>query len=345
MLHIHPKYIKHNDHVDLWDMGPKRVEAPVAPVEPVESKELKGADLALAKIHYEDALETYRADLRAYGAAKVEFKKWHDVHGGPFKRLRCGRPTPRTPSTSKAGTLGAGPAEGREARQGADRRPTSARKCRKQNCSEARDKDPQFGKGSPTMKTTPSQSRVCRGSRWPSHSPRRLMPRSSICARTSPMPGAGHELRLVRPRRSRPTTSMPRVARLIAQADIGYFLTQGYIVASSDNSFIFTTGALPASGTTDIVGPAIPPGAYIQQIIWQNTTANAVTGGMSVGTTANGTDVVAAQALAANALVFTTDALLLKRVFSTTASTVLHFAPVTSSNTANLTITILYAYF
>lgn len=132
---------------------------------------------------------------------------------------------------------------------------------------------------------------------------------------------------------------------LIAQADIGYFLTQGFIITSSDNSVIFTTGALPASGTTDIVGPAIPPGAYIQMIVWQNTTANAVTGGMSIGTTANGTDVVAAQALAANALVFTTDALLLKRVFSATTATTLHFAPITSSNTANLTITIVYGYF
>lgn len=132
---------------------------------------------------------------------------------------------------------------------------------------------------------------------------------------------------------------------LIAQADIGYFLTQGFIVQSTDNSIIFTTGALPASGTADIVGPVIPPGAYIQTIIWSNTTANAVTGGMSIGTTANGTDVVAAQALAANALVFTTDALLLKRVFSLTAATPLHFAPITSSNTSNITVTIVYGYF
>jgi len=132
---------------------------------------------------------------------------------------------------------------------------------------------------------------------------------------------------------------------VIAQADVGFFAAQGFSQASSQNTILFTTGTLPASGTADIVGPSIPAGAYIQQIIWNNTTANAVTGGMSVGTTANGTDVVAAQALAANALVFTTDALLLKRVFSLTAATPLHFAPVTSSNTANLTITIIYGYF
>lgn len=132
---------------------------------------------------------------------------------------------------------------------------------------------------------------------------------------------------------------------LIAQADIGYFQSQGYIQNSSQTSVFLLTGALPASGTTDIVGPVIPAGAYIQQIIWFNSTANAVTGGVSVGTTANGTDVVAAQAVGANAMTFTTDALLLKRVFSTTAATTLHFAPVTSSNSANLTVTVIYGYF
>lgn len=84
-VRIHPKYVKPNDHVDLWDIGPVRVEPPKAPVEPIEGKDLKGADLALAKIHYEDALETYRTDLRTYGEAKKQFKVWHDQNGGPVK--------------------------------------------------------------------------------------------------------------------------------------------------------------------------------------------------------------------------------------------------------------------
>jgi len=132
---------------------------------------------------------------------------------------------------------------------------------------------------------------------------------------------------------------------IIASGDIGYMLSQGYTPGPSLNTLIYTTGALPASGTGDIVIGAIPAGAYIQQVIVQNTTANAVTGGVSLGTTANGTDIVAAQAVGANALVFVTDATLLKRVFSTTAGTPLHLAPVTSSNTANLTVSIIYGYF
>lgn len=133
---------------------------------------------------------------------------------------------------------------------------------------------------------------------------------------------------------------------LIASGDIGYFASQGYTSGSLGSTIIYTTGALPASGTTDIPIPtAVPAGAYIKMLIIQNTTANAVTGGVSIGTTANGTDVVLAQAVGANGLVFVTDATLLKRVFSSTAATVLHAAPVTSSNTANLTFSIVYDYF
>lgn len=84
-VRIHPRYVKPTDHVDLWDLGPVRVSAPVPPTEPVESKDLKGADLALAKIHYEDALEDYKLALRAYGAAKTEHSKWHQANGGPRK--------------------------------------------------------------------------------------------------------------------------------------------------------------------------------------------------------------------------------------------------------------------
>ncbi|TAL43843.1 MAG: hypothetical protein EPN91_05660 [Salinibacterium sp.] len=130
---------------------------------------------------------------------------------------------------------------------------------------------------------------------------------------------------------------------LIAQGDVGYFASQGFTQASSQQSFLFTTGV--ATGTTDFVIGSVPAGAYIQQIIYSNAVAAAVTGGISIGTTANGTDVVAAQAVGSSALTFTTDALLLKRVFSTTAATPLHAAAVTAWNSTNVTITVVYGYF
>jgi hypothetical protein len=135
---------------------------------------------------------------------------------------------------------------------------------------------------------------------------------------------------------------------VIAQADVGWLLGQGFSAGPPFGAnILFNTGVLPASGTADIVVGNIPPGAYIQHIIVNNLTANAVTGGLSFGTTANGTDVVLTQAVGANGLVFVTDATLLKRVFSTTASQPIHMAPASggSSNSANLNVTIVYGYF
>lgn len=133
---------------------------------------------------------------------------------------------------------------------------------------------------------------------------------------------------------------------VILQADVGFFQSQGFTQQSSDNTILFTTGV--ATGTTNFVIGVIPANAYIRNILFSNAAAAAVTGGISIGTTANGADVVAAQACAANCLTFTTDALLLKRVFPATqpsAAQTLNAAAVTAWNNANVTITVVYAYF
>ncbi|WGR74340.1 MULTISPECIES: hypothetical protein [unclassified Bradyrhizobium] len=133
---------------------------------------------------------------------------------------------------------------------------------------------------------------------------------------------------------------------VIAQADIGWFVSQGFSAGPPFGpNILYATGTLPASGTGDIVVGSIPPGAYLQHIVINNLTANAVTGGLSFGTTANGTDIVAAATCAANCLVTVADSALLKRVFSTTAATPIHMAPVTSSNSASLNVTLVYGYF
>lgn len=46
----------------------------------------------------------------------------------------------------------------------------------------------------------------------------------------------------------------------------------------------------------------LPAGAALRRVYTRNTTANAVTGGLKFGTTLGGTDIVAALALAGNAL-------------------------------------------
>ena len=131
---------------------------------------------------------------------------------------------------------------------------------------------------------------------------------------------------------------------LIAQADIGYFQSQGFTQSSSQNSILFTTGV--AAGTTDFVIGTLPAKAYIQQIIFSNAVAAAVTGGISIGSTANGTNIVAAQAVGSSTDVAVAQAGILLPVPSTSAAaTPLHMAAVTAWNSTNVTVTVVFGYY
>lgn len=130
---------------------------------------------------------------------------------------------------------------------------------------------------------------------------------------------------------------------IVNQADIGFFLSQGFTPGTSEGTILFTTGV--ATSTTDFVIGILPANTYITEIIYSNSVAAAVTGGISIGTTANGVDVVAAQAVGSSALTFTPNASILKQPFSLTAATPLHAAAVTAWNSANVTITVKYASF
>ncbi len=86
----------------------------------------------------------------------------------------------------------------------------------------------------------------------------------------------------------------------------------------------------------------LPQNCALRDIFIFNTTANAITGGLKFGTTAGATDIVTAQAVAASAFVFVTDATLLKRVFSPTATQQIFFDAVGSWNSANVNITVVF---
>lgn len=131
---------------------------------------------------------------------------------------------------------------------------------------------------------------------------------------------------------------------IVKQADLGWFLGQGFSPGPPFGAnLLFTTGV--ATGTTSFQVGILPPNAYIQHIIVNNTTANAITGGVAFGTTSGGTDVVTALTCGANCLAFTLDSALSKRVFSTTASQPIFATAVTAWNSANATITVVYGYF
>lgn len=97
-----------------------------------------------------------------------------------------------------------------------------------------------------------------------------------------------------------------------------------------------------AQQTLDLFGVAanttvsIPAGYAINRITYANTTANAVTGGVKIGTTSGGTDVVAAQAIGANALGTVRDSALLLDIFSRSSSQTLYVQAVTDWNSASI---------
>lgn len=129
----------------------------------------------------------------------------------------------------------------------------------------------------------------------------------------------------------------------IAIADIGYFSSQGFTTGPNLGSFVFQTGT--ATATTDFIVGTLPPGTYIQQIIAQNVTATAVTGGISFGTTANGTDIATALVCGASCLASVPNASINKQIFSASVSQAIHAAAVTAWANSNVIITVIWGYF
>lgn len=80
----------------------------------------------------------------------------------------------------------------------------------------------------------------------------------------------------------------------------------------------------------------IPAGWGISRLIIANVTANAVTGGIRIGTTDGGADVAVAIAVGANAIIFVDDAAILKHYFSDSAGQTLYAQAVVSWNSAAL---------
>lgn len=116
------------------------------------------------------------------------------------------------------------------------------------------------------------------------------------------------------------------------------------IILKCDNQYFVIlqdyTPTYIVTSATSLSAISVPAGYAITDIMIENTTANAVTGGIKIGTTSGGTDVVAAQAVGANGLVMTGS--ILKRVFSTSAPTALYIDAVTSWNSASLNISVSY---
>lgn len=103
----------------------------------------------------------------------------------------------------------------------------------------------------------------------------------------------------------------------------------------------YTLGSLQSFKLAAQVGNdtvVLPVGFRIDSIDIQNTTGNAVTGGIRIGTTDGGTDVAVAIAVAGSVLLLVADTTILKRLFSTAATTTLYVQAVVAWNSASLNI-------
>lgn len=99
---------------------------------------------------------------------------------------------------------------------------------------------------------------------------------------------------------------------------------------------------LHVKAATDDLTLIVPAGFVIQNVVVINNTANAIAAGLKFGTTDGGVDVVAALAIAGNALTFVLDAALLKRFFSKTVAQTIFIQDVAGGwNSASLDIHLL----
>jgi hypothetical protein len=133
---------------------------------------------------------------------------------------------------------------------------------------------------------------------------------------------------------------------LIAGADVGFFLSQGYTYGP--NIFTAQATAIVSSSTTAVgTGFTLPAYGMIVAVVLCETAGNAVTGGVNIGDAGSGTRFASAVALAANACVTVADSALTRIYVPSgvpTASAML-LAAVTSWNSASVNITVMWTYF
>ncbi len=96
-----------------------------------------------------------------------------------------------------------------------------------------------------------------------------------------------------------------------------------------------TNYLLSVTGDTTTI---IPAGYSILQIIIQETAGNSITGGVRIGSTNGGVDIVLSLAVGANSIQYINDATILKRIFSLSIDTTIYIQTITLWNNANVNI-------
>lgn len=166
-----------------------------------------------------------------------------------------------------------------------------------------------------------------------------------LCA-PAPAVGQAGPRRVVNPNTSTAYQLNGDGCAVIASADIGWALSQGFYYGPS--IFTLQTTGVTSSGTTAVsTGLTLPAYGYILAIVLCETAGNAVTGGLNIGDSGSATRFGSAVALGANACVSVPDSGNARLFVSSgvpTADTIL-LAAATSWNSASVNVTVLYSYY
>lgn len=129
----------------------------------------------------------------------------------------------------------------------------------------------------------------------------------------------------------------------MAQQNIGYTRLAQRTAASKVNANfteLYNLNKVVEADNQSAAGSFVVPANHVIDAIYiRNNTANAVTGGIKMGTAAGGTQVVTAQAVGANAIAVVPEANILIRAWP--AQQTVYFDAVTDWNSANVDITVL----
>lgn len=166
----------------------------------------------------------------------------------------------------------------------------------------------------------------------------------AFLCRPAPAVGASGSVRVVNPNTSTAYQLNNDGCGVIANADIGYFLSQGYYYGPS--LFTLQTVGVTGSGTASVsTGLTLPAYGVIVSFVICETAGNAVTGGLNIGDSGSATRYGSGVALSANACVSVSPTVaFFVNSGVPTASTIL-LAAATSWNSASVNVTVLYSYF
>lgn len=121
-------------------------------------------------------------------------------------------------------------------------------------------------------------------------------------------------------------------------ADLPDFQAAGFVPQTNLRS---TAATFLAAGTM-----ILPAGVYIDRIVLQETSGATVTGGVKIGTTAGGTEVVAGMGCTSTCLAWIPDASISTRIFANTAPTTLFIGSVgTFPVGPSLNVTVVFGFY